>query len=553
MNSELWLRPLQRYAEFDGRSGRAEFWQFFLAYNLAALVAVLTLFIADKLAFLLLAIVALGGLVPSIAVTVRRLHDIDKSGWFYFVSLIPLVGIIILLVWMCTPGTLGPNRFGDPDDLQWPADPTATGLLTAHLSRRSSSSGADDPLEKIEEMARLRENGILSDAEFAEMKEKLLGSSATEGGVVPSFNEMAPNATGISASNRDQVFPQSPPEEPSEPESYDTVNHYGYQFASEARRSRLPLVLGVLLVVVGVAGAGLYYWKPWRSDVFDATPSASAVSDTDSVENAVVQEAPPVLSLAGLTFTEFLAAIRRYPDLSSSFDPLESLGEFEGQQVIQQMNIGPQSRGKVVSVDNRTLLAFEACRAGDCLNEHAVAVIEPSTRQMYVASWRNGADSVIVRNAELELIVNPRCSRAGSCDWEERPVEAVFDDTHERNVDEQNEESASAPYGTEPPSLEVTAASTPARARTPLASLVSADDYPESALANGEQGRVMFQLLISPFGRATECRILQSSGSMVLDNQTCRIMRQRAAFIPARDATGRPTTGTITSSVTWQF
>jgi uncharacterized membrane protein YhaH (DUF805 family) len=51
-------------------------------------------------------------LIPSIAVGVRRLHDLDKSGWWLFLSFVPLVGGIILLVWFCTPGTRGPNRFG---------------------------------------------------------------------------------------------------------------------------------------------------------------------------------------------------------------------------------------------------------------------------------------------------------------------------------------------------------------------------------------------------------------------------------------------------------
>ena len=55
---------------------------------------------------------ALAVFLPSIAVTARRLHDIDKSGWWMLLLFVPLVGWIIVLVWMCTKGTLGPNRFG---------------------------------------------------------------------------------------------------------------------------------------------------------------------------------------------------------------------------------------------------------------------------------------------------------------------------------------------------------------------------------------------------------------------------------------------------------
>jgi uncharacterized membrane protein YhaH (DUF805 family) len=57
-------------------------------------------------------IVSLGLILPGLAVEVRRLHDIDKSGWWVLISVVPLVGIILLLIWFCTEGTRGPNRFG---------------------------------------------------------------------------------------------------------------------------------------------------------------------------------------------------------------------------------------------------------------------------------------------------------------------------------------------------------------------------------------------------------------------------------------------------------
>jgi uncharacterized membrane protein YhaH (DUF805 family) len=51
--------------------------------------------------------------LPSISVTVRRLHDTDHSGWWWWIGLIPLVGIIVLIVWWATPGTRGPNKYGE--------------------------------------------------------------------------------------------------------------------------------------------------------------------------------------------------------------------------------------------------------------------------------------------------------------------------------------------------------------------------------------------------------------------------------------------------------
>ena len=86
---------------------------------------------------------------------------------------------------------------------------------------------------------------------------------------------------------------------------------------------------------------------------------------------------------------------------------------------------------------------------------------------------------------------------------------------------------------------------------TGLASYISARDYPREALRRREQGRVEFELAVSPEGRVAGCRILASSGSAALDAQTCVIMTERPRLTPARDAEGRPTTDTIRSAVRW--
>ena len=113
------------YFDFSGRARRKEYWCFTLFHILTAfagecLAAVIyddnpTLGTAFG-AIVLLYIVA--SVVPSIAVTVRRLHDTDRSGWWYFIGLIPFVGPIWLLVLTCTDGTKGPNQYGpDPKAL----------------------------------------------------------------------------------------------------------------------------------------------------------------------------------------------------------------------------------------------------------------------------------------------------------------------------------------------------------------------------------------------------------------------------------------------------
>jgi uncharacterized membrane protein YhaH (DUF805 family) len=148
---EWMILPFKRYADFQGRSRRKEFWMFQLLNALVALVLAGPFFFSfvgasleaagDPAAEAALAenlfaggmglsfvglgiygLYALAALIPSIAVTVRRFHDRDMSGWWYLgltvAGLIPVVGIIgsiALFVFMVLPGTEGSNRFGaDP-------------------------------------------------------------------------------------------------------------------------------------------------------------------------------------------------------------------------------------------------------------------------------------------------------------------------------------------------------------------------------------------------------------------------------------------------------
>ncbi|RQR49382.1 DUF805 domain-containing protein [Burkholderia sp. Bp9002] len=111
-----------QYARFDGRARRAEYWYFALLTFFVSIACQLVTMVdgnATTIALLLsivAALISLALIVPSISVTVRRLHDIGRSGWFLLIALIPIVGSIILLVWMCSRGNDGPNRFG-PDPL----------------------------------------------------------------------------------------------------------------------------------------------------------------------------------------------------------------------------------------------------------------------------------------------------------------------------------------------------------------------------------------------------------------------------------------------------
>jgi uncharacterized membrane protein YhaH (DUF805 family) len=159
------LMPLRRYADFNGRSRRKEYWLwalfnlivFLVLYVILTVTAVSAISAVDErgglqtseyssydssesgfeydsgtstqvdpamffeefstvgwIVFGLLVLWWLFTLIPNLAVGIRRLHDTDKSGWMLLLGLIPLVGPIILLVFYCIEGTRGPNRFG-PD------------------------------------------------------------------------------------------------------------------------------------------------------------------------------------------------------------------------------------------------------------------------------------------------------------------------------------------------------------------------------------------------------------------------------------------------------
>jgi protein TonB len=89
--------------------------------------------------------------------------------------------------------------------------------------------------------------------------------------------------------------------------------------------------------------------------------------------------------------------------------------------------------------------------------------------------------------------------------------------------------------------------------RTPLQSLVTMDDYPAAALRGRDQGTARFMLTVDPVGRVAGCVILVSSGSAGLDSATCRLMRARARFTPARDANGQPVEDRYWDQIAWRL
>jgi uncharacterized membrane protein YhaH (DUF805 family) len=111
---------LSKYATFSGRAVRSEFWWWVLFSIIVQAVtqvldgAVLAPVFGSP-AFdgpqILTGLAGLALLLPSLAVTVRRLHDVDRSGWWIFLNLIPLIGFLVLLYWYVQPSKPGVNRF----------------------------------------------------------------------------------------------------------------------------------------------------------------------------------------------------------------------------------------------------------------------------------------------------------------------------------------------------------------------------------------------------------------------------------------------------------
>lgn len=93
----------------------------------------------------------------------------------------------------------------------------------------------------------------------------------------------------------------------------------------------------------------------------------------------------------------------------------------------------------------------------------------------------------------------------------------------------------------------------PQRARANLNSYFSMDDYPAAAIRAYHEGTTAFRLLIGPDGRVAECAVTGSSGSAPLDEATCRILRSRARYTPARNAEGSPVNGADSGRVTWRL
>jgi uncharacterized membrane protein YhaH (DUF805 family) len=149
-----------KYATFSGRASRSEFWWFFLFCCLvSAPGAILGPFVA---------LVALPLALPSLAVGVRRLHDLDTSGWWILAYPIPIIGLFLFIIWNCRKGAAGENRFG--------ANPLGESSGPAGYTQPLSATSMTDKAEQLAKIKNLLEAGTVNQEEFDRMKAEVLAS-----------------------------------------------------------------------------------------------------------------------------------------------------------------------------------------------------------------------------------------------------------------------------------------------------------------------------------------------------------------------------------------
>ena len=120
MTLGYYVEGLQRYADFEGRASRAEFWWFNLVlYGIQIAIVVLGVVVLGTFSpalgtvfTVILWVHGLGALLPQLAVTARRLHDTGRSSWWMLIILVPVFGWIPLLIFLLLPSDAGPNEYG---------------------------------------------------------------------------------------------------------------------------------------------------------------------------------------------------------------------------------------------------------------------------------------------------------------------------------------------------------------------------------------------------------------------------------------------------------
>ncbi len=170
-----YLLAMKNYVNFDGRATRSQFWLYILMYfvllSLAIFLdALFNLPITNRGYGILEAVFLLGHMLPNLSIQVRRLRDIDKSGWWVLLWLVPVAGWITLIVFNCLPSKAEGNRFSPPMNGAISTAPTTALVPAVDLS-------SSNTVERLEKLAALKASGALDDTEFQKLKSDIMNSS----------------------------------------------------------------------------------------------------------------------------------------------------------------------------------------------------------------------------------------------------------------------------------------------------------------------------------------------------------------------------------------
>lgn len=177
--TEAISRFFKNYVNFSGRATRSEFWFAILAVFIMTLV----LSVLDAAAFgadaaVLSGLFSLGIFIPSIALSCRRLHDLNRSGWHQILSYVFPVGTIGVLIWYCKAGTDTTEHSRDMHDVgrhDRNTYSTLNSMRDAHsFTARTQSSLSRDSLEMLERLSKLKADGAITADEYESQKRKLL-------------------------------------------------------------------------------------------------------------------------------------------------------------------------------------------------------------------------------------------------------------------------------------------------------------------------------------------------------------------------------------------
>ena len=166
-----------KYGTFSGRAIRSEYWWFYLFTVLmswgATLVAGSMFSFGDPMGEVLPLIVSLAFFVPVIAAGSRRLHDIGKSGWWQLLFIIPIIGWILLIVWMCTDSEKEKNFYGSNPKIG-DANNLDENVNKSTQPNKNEMINAGSISDKIKELNNLKEQGLISEDDFQQKKKSLL-------------------------------------------------------------------------------------------------------------------------------------------------------------------------------------------------------------------------------------------------------------------------------------------------------------------------------------------------------------------------------------------